>query len=136
MHIISMPVTGTWTRNSMFSAPEIHLCSCPSGTASRMDTILLATTTDSFLQGLKFTSVQCGHITVFFYVCLFLANFTFVRLIHVVGFGCSLHILFDLWDLISEKAMALHCNTLPWKIPWTEEPGRLQSMGLLRVRHN
>ena len=29
-----------------------------------------------------------------------------------------------------------HSSTLAWKIPWTEEPGRLQSMGLLRVRHN
>ena len=28
-----------------------------------------------------------------------------------------------------EKAMALHSSTLAWKIPWTEEPGRLQSMG-------
>ena len=36
----------------------------------------------------------------------------------------------------SEKAMALHSSTLAWKIPWTEEPGRLQSMGSLRVRHN
>ena len=35
-----------------------------------------------------------------------------------------------------EKAMAPHSSTLAWKIPWTEEPGRLQSMGLLRVRHN
>ena len=34
------------------------------------------------------------------------------------------------------KAMALHSSTLAWKIPWTEEPGRLQSMGLLRVGHN
>ena len=33
----------------------------------------------------------------------------------------------------SEKAMATHSSTLVWKIPWTEEPGRLQSMGLLRV---
>src|SRR5574340_1210372 len=33
-----------------------------------------------------------------------------------------------------EKAMAPHSNTLAWKIPWTEEPGRLQSMGSLRVR--
>ena len=33
----------------------------------------------------------------------------------------------------SEKAMAPHSSTLAWKIPWTEEPGRLQSMGLLRV---
>ena len=39
------------------------------------------------------------------------------------------------WTL-TEKAMAPHSSTLAWKIPWTEEPGRLQSMGLLRVRHN
>ena len=32
-----------------------------------------------------------------------------------------------------EKAMAPHSSTLAWKIPWMEEPGRLQSMGLLRV---
>ena len=32
--------------------------------------------------------------------------------------------------------MAPHSSTLAWKIPWTEEPGRLQSMGLLRVWHD
>ena len=37
---------------------------------------------------------------------------------------------------VSEKAMAPHCSALAWKIPWMEEPGRLQSMGLLRVGHN
>ena len=37
--------------------------------------------------------------------------------------------------MVSEKAMAPHSSTLAWKIPWMEEPGRLQSMGLLRVRH-
>ena len=36
----------------------------------------------------------------------------------------------------AEKAMASHSSTLAWKIPWTEEPGRLQSMGSLRVRHD
>ena len=36
----------------------------------------------------------------------------------------------------SEKAMAPHSSTLAWKIPWIEEPGRLQSMGSLRVRHD
>ena len=35
-----------------------------------------------------------------------------------------------------EKAMAPHSSTLAWKIPWAEEPGRLQSMGSLRVRHD
>ena len=35
-----------------------------------------------------------------------------------------------------EKEMATHSSTLAWKIPWTEEPGRLQSMELQRVGHN
>ena len=35
-----------------------------------------------------------------------------------------------------EKAMAHHSSTLAWKIPWIEEPGRLQSMGSQRVRHD
>ena len=35
-----------------------------------------------------------------------------------------------------EKAMAPHSSSLAWKIPWMEEPGRLQSMGLLRVGHD
>ena len=37
---------------------------------------------------------------------------------------------------ISEKAMAPHSSTLAWKIPWAEEPGRLQSMGSHRVGHD
>ena len=35
-----------------------------------------------------------------------------------------------------EKEMAIHSSTLAWKIPWTEEPDRLQSMGSQRVRHD
>ena len=35
-----------------------------------------------------------------------------------------------------ERAVATHSSTLAWKIPWMEKPGRLQSMGSLRVRHN
>ena len=35
-----------------------------------------------------------------------------------------------------ENEMATHSNRLAWKIPWTEEPGRLQSMELQRVRHD
>ena len=40
------------------------------------------------------------------------------------------------WGDHSEKAMAPHSSTLAWKIPWMEEPGRLQSMGLLEVGHH
>ena len=39
-------------------------------------------------------------------------------------------------DTTEVKPMAPHSSTLAWKIPWMEEPGRLQSMGLLRVRHD
>ena len=39
-------------------------------------------------------------------------------------------------DLFTEKAMATHSSTLGWKIPWMEEPGRLQSMGLLGIGHH
>ena len=37
---------------------------------------------------------------------------------------------------VLEKTMAPHSSTLAWKIPWTEEPGGLRSVGLLRVRHD
>ena len=40
------------------------------------------------------------------------------------------------WEDPLEKEMATHSSTLAWKIPWTEEPGSLQSMGSQRVRHN
>ena len=40
------------------------------------------------------------------------------------------------WEDLLEKEMAPHFSTLAWKIPWTEEFGRLQSMGSQRVRHS
>ena len=40
------------------------------------------------------------------------------------------------WEDPLEKEMATHSSILAWKIPWTEEPGRLQSMESLRVGHN
>ena len=39
------------------------------------------------------------------------------------------------WEDLLEKEMAVHSRTVAWKIPWTEEPGRLQSMGSQRMRH-
>ena len=40
------------------------------------------------------------------------------------------------WEDPLEKEMAIHSRTIAWKIPWREEPGRLQSMGSQRVGHN
>ena len=40
------------------------------------------------------------------------------------------------WEDLLEKGMAAYSSILAWRIPWTEEPGGLQSMKLQRVRHN
>ena len=40
------------------------------------------------------------------------------------------------WEDPLEKEMAPHSSTIAWKIPWTEEPGRLQSMGSQRVGYD
>ena len=40
------------------------------------------------------------------------------------------------WEDPLEKEMAIHFSTIAWEIPWTEEPGRLQSMGSRRVGHD
>ena len=40
------------------------------------------------------------------------------------------------WEDRLEKEMAIHSSILTWEIPWTEEPGRLQSMGLQRMGHD
>ena len=40
------------------------------------------------------------------------------------------------WEDHLEKEMAIHSSIIAWKIPWTEEPGRLQSMGSQRVGHD
>ena len=53
-----------------------------------------------------------------------------------LSFSLSLYIYISSFKIRSQKAMAPHSSILAWKIPWTEEPGRLQSMGSLRVRHD
>ena len=40
------------------------------------------------------------------------------------------------WEDALEKEMAIHSSTIAWKIPWTEEPDRLQSIGSQRIRHD
>ena len=48
----------------------------------------------------------------------------------------TIEMIYFILELFLQKAMAPHSSTFTWKIPRTEEPGRLQSMGLLRVGHN
>ena len=61
-----------------------------------------------------------------------LSSFTFIKRLF-----CSLLSAISVVSSASpEKAMAPHWSSLAWKIPWMEKPGRLQSMGLLRVQHD
>ena len=55
---------------------------------------------------------------------------------HHAGFSCGTQTYSMVSAVVAEKAMAPHSSTLAWRIPWMEEPGRLQSMGLRRVGHN
>ena len=49
----------------------------------------------------------------------------------------TVQIMAKKWPVVEfGGSMAPHSSTLAWKVPWMEEPGRLQSMGLLRVGHN
>ena len=67
---------------------------------------------------------------------------TLIAAVKTIGTGnrekeTSLYFLFKPTNLFSpEKAMASHSSTLAWKIPWTEEPGGLQTMGLQRIGHD
>ena len=58
--------------------------------------------------------------------------------IHTLLLHKILEFTIDWWEYRGklEKAMAPHSSTLAWKIPWMEEPGRLHSMGSLRVGHD
>ena len=69
---------------------------------------------------------------------MFFRSLGFLRLIlKIDGFLQYCEVDFKYFSHVeSEKAMATHSGTLAWKIPWTEEPGRLQSMGSLRVGHD
>ena len=59
-----------------------------------------------------------------------------MRFIHVAACITSWFLFITEQCSFSEKAMAPHSSTLAWKISWTEEPGRLQSMGSLRIGHD
>ena len=52
------------------------------------------------------------------------------------GVVCIYSVYLEALVTLSEKAMAPHSSTLAWKIPWTEEPGRLQSTRSQRVGHD
>ena len=70
-----------------------------------------------------------------------LSLFTYIYSILTIFKWCTLHPVALSTFIMEcnhhpEKAMATHSSTLAWNIPWTEEPGRLQSMGSLGVRYD
>ena len=73
---------------------------------------------------------------------IFLLQDRYLRNTRSIVFLCVVHKAYlrvvTLWGDVKgkEKAMAPYSNTHAWRIPWMEEPARLQSMGSLRVRHN
>ena len=73
---------------------------------------------------------------------IFLLQDRYLRNTRSIVFLCVVHKAYlrvvTLWGDVKgkEKAMAPHSSTPAWRIPWMEEPGRLQSMGSLRVRHD
>ena len=71
------------------------------------------------------------------YICMFLLSHFILKIASLNSI--ILPIQTRLWSLLTqgmEKPMAPHSSTLAWKIPWMEEPGRPQSMRLLRVGHD
>ena len=71
--------------------------------------------------------IDCMYVGVFWALCS----------VDLFVYFCANTVLFFFFNFVSaEKAMAPHSSTLAWKIPWTEEPGGLQSMGSLRVKRD
>ena len=56
-----------------------------------------------------------------------------ILILACVSSSLAFHMMYSAYR---EKAMAPHSSTLAWKIPWTEEPGRLQSVGSLRFGYD
>ena len=77
----------------------------------------------------SFMLLIISKIRTMFKYCNFINSPLWFNLTHIWVF-------FKIYGGILEKAMATHSNTLAWKIPWTEEPGRLQYMGSRRVGHD
>ena len=81
------------------------------------------------LQNSAFFTVQISHP--------YMTTRKIIALTRQTFFGKVMSLLFNMLSrLVIGEAMAPHSSTPAWKIPWTEEPGRLQSMGSLRVRHD
>ena len=77
-----------------------------------------------------------------FWIWLYSYLYQYIYFSYVYSMSSSSHCCCHFWKIFPKFTsqyyiqMAPHSSTLAWKIPWTEEPGRLQSMGSLRVGHD
>ena len=81
-----------------------------------------------------------GYLSI--YMCVYIHTYTYICIFPVARMVKHLPTMRETWvqslgqeDLL-EKEMATHSSILAWKIPWTEKPGSLQSMGSQRVGHD
>ena len=100
---------------------------CVESSLHPMNNILITCFTSSSLSLYSFIVIIVAFITFFF-------KFLTRLLAYLRDLQSLLYICLSY--KILEKAMAPHSSPLAWKIPWTEEPGRLQSMGSHRVGHD
>ena len=70
------------------------------------------------------------------YIYIYISHTFFFTLFSIMVCHRILNIVPYAFEVNYREVMAPHSSTLAWKIPWMEEPGRLQSMGSLRVRHD
>ena len=71
----------------------------------------------------------------FFFIEVILRHF-FLTQYNLLSIYFFTEVISCMYTTLLEKEMATHSSTLAWKIPWIEEPGRLQSTGSERVRHD
>ena len=90
---------------------------------------------DWFPLGLTGLNSLCTHTHTHTYMYMYRASLVAQMVNHLPGMW-ETQVRPLGWEDPLEKEMATHSSTLTWKIPWSEEPGRLQTMGSLRVRHN
>ena len=85
---------------------------------------------------LRFRTNKCSYcLNLLIYYCCSVAQSCGLSRV-ISNTTVQKHQFFSAQLSLLEKAMAPHSSTLAWKIPWTEEPGGLQSMGSLRVGHD
>ena len=79
-------------------------------------------------------STICLSLLFIYLLSVSLASVSLASVYIYLSIGLSVYL--STYHLSMEKAMAPHSSTLAWKIPWTKEPGRLPSMGSLRVSYD